>query len=1043
MIFNETQLQAIEHKGGLSLSAGAGSGKTTVIIGHIIHKIQCYLDTKGALLAPIELSDFLKRIVVMTYTKKAAAELETRLKKEIYKRIDNEKWKMVEKLSSHIYVGTIHGFCSKLLKEYGNSLISPNFEIISELEKNIIIEKKIEKWMEDNRHHIDDFSFFSVNFGVLNGIMKKVFEDAGLRLRWRNYQHETDSTKEFISNLFSILPIFKKVIDIKCADLPSSDDGLWFVGLKKVLNIISSFDHDLTGLLELMTAIKELNFRSSPNKNNFPGCSADYKLLKYFRDDFISTYFDAIYSHLNTSQESRNSWDLNLKQLFNQLDLELCKESSITYADLEFYSHLLLKDENSREKISQNYDYFIVDEFQDTSILQLEIIEWLIKGNFKKLFVVGDLKQAIYGFRGGKTSVFEHVIKNTELLELNHNYRSVQKIVTFNNNLFSSVLNLGVEYSGVARNKIRVTDQILMPEKINNSGGVYCLQTTTSEELTRASAKILEARLLVEKIKEIRKKNPEEDIVILYKNLNPSVELIKQLKANNIGFRSQIKINRTEDPVWAMFELFISLYANEDEQKFYVLTHILKHLEVKNVPKINKLEVMYFGPYQAFINFLQASGLAISNYKTNLEHIEKIIETTGENINEIIRYLESYFEFKDSSFIEQGDHSHLVTIMTVHASKGLEFDHVLIGGISANASKNAKENNIGCWPGSYKWKKSYKESKSIPSLSLILELIEKEIEDSAEMKRLLYVACTRAKKYLFWPELTGAKGKVFSYGPESWVNALTKSKENEIINLNHFTDEVSEFPEFKIDKVLIAPNYQENWVGVYPLEGGRSTEIYSELSVTNFLVINECPRKFYFKNICKLDEKSRLFFESEDELHFTSSMDRGSKLHKDIENYVKRDDAIKGLDNIKKIIDERKSNFNLHSEYSMKFNIPNKNFGQMVSGTIDLLLVPEKSDGCFEVWDFKTGQRKIDETQYFSQLLMYSYAVFEQFNIDQNSQMILKIIYLDTNEIIEKRVKRSEVKEYVVGLWSKTHHLTQINPNHCNYCDYQSICTKN
>jgi superfamily I DNA/RNA helicase len=99
MNFNESQLKAVEHGGGLSLSAGAGSGKTTVIVGHIIYKIQKYLDSKGSVLSSIDLSDFLKRIVVMTYTKKAAAELETRLKKAIYNLKEKEGWSLVEIIS--------------------------------------------------------------------------------------------------------------------------------------------------------------------------------------------------------------------------------------------------------------------------------------------------------------------------------------------------------------------------------------------------------------------------------------------------------------------------------------------------------------------------------------------------------------------------------------------------------------------------------------------------------------------------------------------------------------------------------------------------------------------------------------------------------------------------------------------------------------------------------------------------------------------------------------------------------------------------------
>jgi len=1041
--FNEEQIRAVTHTGGLSLSAGAGSGKTTVIVGHVIYKIQKFLDSKGTNLTSIELSDFLKKIVVMTYTKKAAAELETRLKKEIGKLNSHNAWAMVEKLSSSVYVGTIHGFCASVLKAYGSNILSPNFEIISEIEKELLIEKQADNWLDQHRDKIIDFNFFSANYYNLIAIMQTVFADAELRLRWQKNKPENRSEEFFLSELFSILPILKEVIISPVDDLPSFLDEKWHDGLKNVVKERGYALKSLANFSKFMSAVLALNYRSKPKASDFPECRKIYELLQEFKDDFVKKFQDSIEANIAVKTEVLNAWDGHLKQLFDYLEKEQKGLNFLTFSDLEFFTHKLLQDKQIAAKVAAEYDYFIIDEFQDTSNIQLTIIEGLIQKDYKKLFVVGDLKQAIYGFRGGEVAVFESVIAKTELLELNHNYRSSDKIVNFNNVFFSSVLNSGLDYLGEARNKIRVTSQLpikIIPEEVV---GVYALQAQMPGKLSGGLTKQFEAQILLTNILEIIQKSELDSIVVLYRNLNPSQELIALLKKEQISFRAQIKIDRKEEPIWGIFEIYLAQITCPDEKNMFILKNILQHLEARHFPEVNIKDVQYFGLYNAFINYLEQCALSISSYKSNLEHIEKIVSIANENINEITKYLHSYFDVRDAAFIEYGNNTNKLTIMTVHASKGLEFDHVLLGGISDNSRSNSRVQSVGSWPGAYRFKNSFKEKKLFPSLPLILETIENKFKESAEMKRLFYVACTRAKKSLSWPEMLKADGKISKFGGESWINALLVSKDNNIINSDLFTQNTIDLSGFSPSQALPMPSYIDNWVGVVPKEKSRSVDIYSELSVTNFISIADCPRKFYFKNICKLDEEMPLNLESDETVQIISSKSRGTFLHKQLENFIKYSEDFSGAEFIKKIIVEKKKKYKLFSECDVKFSIPQKKFGQMVSGSLDLLLVPFDKSDHFEIWDFKTGQRKNNEDQYFSQLFLYAFAIFEQFKIDQNCQMNLKIIYLDSNEIIEKLVNSLEIKIFVSNLWIKTNQLSQTNLKHCPNCEYQSICTKN
>ena len=89
------------------------------------------------------------------------------------------------------------------------------------------------------------------------------------------------------------------------------------------------------------------------------------------------------------------------------------------------------------------FSFFIIDEFQDTSNVQFQIIEKLCLKRFENLFVVGDEKQAIYRFRGGEISLFSYVktlLKNN--LTLTDNYRSHASIISFNNEFSKSTFPL-------------------------------------------------------------------------------------------------------------------------------------------------------------------------------------------------------------------------------------------------------------------------------------------------------------------------------------------------------------------------------------------------------------------------------------------------------------------------------------------------------------------------------------------------------------------------------------------------------------------------
>ncbi|WDU84388.1 UvrD-helicase domain-containing protein [Caloramator sp. Dgby_cultured_2] len=141
-------------------------------------------------------------------------------------------------------------------------------------------------------------------------------------------------------------------------------------------------------------------------------------------------------------------------ELINELDKRYTafklQEGLVDFNDLEIFTLKLLTDyKEVREALRKRYKYFLVDEFQDTNDIQLNILYNLVaddEGKIEngKLFVVGDIKQSIYGFRGTNYKVFDKITKkiqeNGDKLLLSTNYRSHDSLVKIINELFNDLL---------------------------------------------------------------------------------------------------------------------------------------------------------------------------------------------------------------------------------------------------------------------------------------------------------------------------------------------------------------------------------------------------------------------------------------------------------------------------------------------------------------------------------------------------------------------------------------------------------------------------
>jgi ATP-dependent helicase/nuclease subunit A len=734
------------------------------------------------------------------------------------------------------------------------------------------------------------------------------------------------------------------------------------------------------------------------------------------------------------------------------------------FSDLEYETLKGLQDPESQKAVSSEYNYLIVDEFQDTSFTQYEIIKKVINNDFSRLFCVGDPKQAIYGFRGGELGVFHDVEQNIiQNLSLLNNYRSDKNIIEFNNILFEHIFALGTGYEGLDEYSVHVDHQ-KFPETKTDVGEVERIKVELppgEDKLYVADIESIEAFGILENIKKTLK-DTDKSICVLYRKLKPSKLMAKILIQEKIPFISQVKVPIFEDIILSTFYSLIRYQFNKEEGSLRFLNFEINSIlslalgrEFSNLDdEISQFfdEKNSMGLYLAFMKFLNNLGVATSNIKESLGRIKDIIDLSGGSLSMIENLLSSLDSKTYNLDFHYGEGIKRVHLMTAHASKGLEFNHVIVGGIYTNESARSFHNMLGSLPGSFQWHKDLHSRKKLKTPMFLLEDNIKKLKEFSETKRLFYVANTRAEQSLAWVDIA-FNGLKFNPYKNCWINGLKKFfEENEYevqreLKLDYILEEQAtqsqEYPLFHIDSMGSVLTKNKNQYFLMP-----------ELSVTRYSVLASCPRKFYLKNILKLESQAEFkeVFKEEEELEEltteavqSSSMQRGSEIHELISQVIKGDIALGEID--EQYLTQVKfavENFDLNcsktqyiSEEETKFSV----FGQMISGIPDLIVL-DSEQGNYSVWDFKTGRVDIvNHENYWAQLYLYAYYLFNSNStVKTKNHIKLVLCYVDPKENLERNVSFEDVENYIYELREKVNQQNTVNPEHCSKCEYNNLC---
>ena len=471
----------------------------------------------------------------------------------------------------------------------------------------------------------------------------------------------------------------------------------------------------------------------------------------------ISSAKNELVSPDELDKYTNNEIDEVTVKVYREYQKKLELNNSVDFDDLLLLPIILFnKNKDILEYYQDRFKYILIDEYQDTNQVQY-ILTKMLSAKYKNICVVGDPDQSIYGFRGSNyrnIMNFEHDYKNTKTILLEQNYRSTKNILCAANDI-------------IKNNKNRKEKKLWT----DNDTGYKIKYKRCSDEKEEASYVVSNVKKLIKEGEKL------EEIAILYRTNAQSRNIEEAFLRENIPYKvvgSFYFYNRKE--IKDLISYLKLIYNTDDDMSLNRIINVpkrgiglktIENLSVKaNILNLSLFDTIESGKELEFkkliLEFKEKSEelsltelvdliLDESGIRKELE-LERSIEAQSrlENLEEFKSITKTYEnrygvisleDFLDeislvSDIEEHKNQTDVVTLMTVHSAKGLEFDNVFIVGLEE-----------GIFP----------HSMCLYSPS--------EIE---EERRLCYVAITRAKKNL---TLINAKKRLLygqdNYNPQS------------------------------------------------------------------------------------------------------------------------------------------------------------------------------------------------------------------------------------------------------------------------------------
>lgn len=1020
----EQQLAVDKQNTNIIVSAGAGSGKTTVLKERVLRILK-----QG-----ININD----LIILTFTNNAAQEMKERIRKIIN---ENDDVKEQSLLIDQAYITTFDSFAQSLVKKYNYLLnISKDFFIVDSTivntKINNIIDSIFEKfYKEKNQKFINLISDFCIKddldvrksiINVYKSLSNLIDKNNFLNTYIDNYYNQ-DKINNFIDEYEEYILSIKENICYLLDDL--NDETLNEDKMNENINSTLEFinSNSLDELIEsanfnLAKAFK--NVYSDEGKELKKAIDEQMKKLKihlnFSKKELIENYF-------STKEYAEIIIDI-LKEVDKQLLEFKLQNNSYEFSDIALKAIELVKNNDDvRNEIKNKTFEIMIDEYQDTNDIQEEFIS-LIQNN--NVYMVGDIKQSIYRFRNANPYIFKNKYdkyKNNQngfKIDLNKNFRSRNEVINNINLIFNNIMldkiggaNYQKEHEMIFgntnyNNNIKNDNYDMEILSYNNSDKKYsqldiesfiiakdilqriekkeqvtyyknnemCTRDITFKDFVilidksknfETLKKILESFKIPAAIdKDVDVKNDDE--IFILKNI---INLIIHIKTNN--FDNSFK------------HYFISiarsyLFRLSDEDIFDIITsNQIKNTEI--YIKCQELSLICDGisNKELLMNIIEKFDIInkittvydINDRITKLEYFlnnAEDLNNFGFDIYDLNNYFEELIKNKDNklNMSINSDESNAVKIMTIHKSKGLEYPYVYLPFVNSNFTSNHND-TLFSFAGKYGLNIPFYKNALGKTFINFLYKNNELVENISEKIRLFYVALTRAKEKIIL--INEFDDKISPINKELNYNDLLNCSNYSYI-LNILKDKLRKYIK-NIDLNSLNINNDYNLVKTFNYKNyinDNNTVInVNELDINNKLLEN----KHFSKSMQELTTQ-----ELQENLDFGTFMHYAFEVldfnnmnleELDVDNLVK--------DKLNKFFKhEEVKNINeakIYKEHEIRFEINDS----IYHGFIDLLL--EYPDH-FDIIDYKLSN--IDSKEYEIQLNGYKNYIENKYNKPTN-----------------------------------------------------------
>ncbi len=905
----------------LLVTAPAGSGKTRILASRYLKLL---IDGEKP-----------ENIVAITFTRKAAGEMKKRVVEYLLmfrKEIEENKLTddisrcltnrdMFNRIIIAMRISTIDSFLSSIILLFpGESGVDPNFTVMDEIEEDELIDRVIDELVEERLDKdtslIDLLQFFNFIYSStepsrstflysIKNIVKhwEIYGTTITKLSTMTMQQITDETIRFIGNSMKTRTTLEKLKNrsaefekLQRADDALMDTFLLFIIRNSVDDIFNKREDFMYYHLLFLTQ-KGKPRKKCPFRITDPSVREQYGEIVQLYADCFNGFLLGI--DIDNTQLTKGfiSFVLDVIQIIQSKKRE---RGILGIGDLKTISYALLTRHTERFNILFNMDarinHYLIDEFQDVDPIQWEIFQKLTEDWFSgetakserrivpTIFLVGDEKQSIYGFRNADVSIINNIKESdeyfTEKFSLIINYRSKKEIIDSVNTLFENAMKrietrpTSVGYERMKSHDItgggtikfieldldgkteklapqlaeKVAQLILSVRNHYANWGDIALLFTNSLHF-HYYEKVFEAQSIPyvssggtfffdnAEIRELLKileflENPYNDISCAALFLSPlfGYELSDLLEL--ALFSPSIQSGSIEFSLYDTLQLFFSTKYN----RFLNLTQNWID-ERDRIPIVQLLDKAILDTNAYGILVDSKGGQKDVNIKKLLTLVENISQQTTnyaffyDRLNRVIQTREKNadIDIGIGSFTEEEKSS--IHLMTVHKAKGLEFPVIILPEVDGGTMKISSAGiEIDRYSPYLFFLKKYRNINT-PLIHKYREI--KRGREEEELKRLLYVALTRAKNelYLFSTKSRVTDTQIWlkiihaAHFPKTSSLKLTIEPRKEVIAVPEKVKAIYQFTEkstFSPPKTEISPSKRGKEIARFTLENERA-----------------------------------------------------------------------------------------------------------------------------------------------------------------------------------------------------------------------------